>query len=145
MVIPGYYNPDYYAALCLKYGTTNITLWSNKGNNSTNPDYNSIQLAVTTGEAQFNNFWQNGPYVVPLNPVNGQIADWAVSVVAWWLYTKRGLFESGDPVGAKLKTEYNAAISMMANYKGNTSVMAFYPPLARRWPSPTAAVASWRR
>lgn len=133
--------PNVYTTLINKYGVNNIANWSNKGNDTTNIDLLSVQNAINVYENAFNNFWNNGPYNVPLTPPNFQITDWVVTGVAWWLYLNRG-FADQDTTGMKLAKEFTAAQSQMAMYKGLSST--FVLPCSRRWPSPTAAVATGR-
>lgn len=144
---PGPTNPvgiyTSYTLLCQKYGAINITRWSNHDNADQNPDFYNITLGISTGESLFNQFWNNGPFFVPLSPVLPIVSDWATTFVAYWLYTTRGLFEmTEDSVGNKLQLGYNLALNQMAQFKGSTSVMSL--GCARRWPSPTAAVPSFR-
>lgn len=130
-----------YSLLCQKYGTINITRWSNHDNNTTQPDYNNIQLGITNGESFLTQYWANGPYFTPLTPAVPLVQDWASTFSAKWVYETRGLFED-DPVGNKLMGDYNQALSQMALYKGNTQMAL---GCQRRWPSPTAAVPAFRR
>ena len=141
LAVPTSIYPNVYQGLLNKYGTNNIANWSNKGNNNTSIDLPSVQNAIAAMEDAFNNFWSNGPYVVPLTNPTPQVVDWVVTMCAWWLYLNRG-FSEQDSTGMKLDKEYNAAMSQMGMYKGVTSM--FVLPCARRWPSPTAAVAVGR-
>jgi hypothetical protein len=129
-----------YALLCQKYGTINITRWSNHDNNTTQPDYNNISLGISNGESFLDQYWANGPYFTPLTPAVPLVQDWASTFSAKWIYETRGLFED-DPIGNKLMGDYNQALSQMALYKGNTQMAL---GCQRRWPSPTAAVPAFR-
>lgn len=131
----GYYTS--YSLMCQKYGTTNITRWSNHDNNDQLPDYTNITLGIGVAESQLNQFFSNGPYTVPLTPINATISDWATSLAALWIYETRGMFED-NPQANKLTPDAANARRWMAAYKGNTSTLSL--PSIRRWPTPTAAV-----
>jgi len=134
----GYYTN--YGLMCQKYGTINITRWSNTDNLDVLPNYSNITLGIGVAESQINQFFANGPYNVPLAPINYTISDWATSLAALWVYETRGMFED-NPQANKLTPDAKNAWRWMAAYKGNTSTLTL-GTAQRRWPTPTAAVAA---
>lgn len=133
----GYYTS--YDALVAKFGYRNIVMWSNLTNDNVLPNYVNITTSLVTTDSQINQFWANGPYNVPLTPINFMIQNWATDMAAYFCYFCRGAFES-DTEGQKLTTIFRQAMAGMAAYKGLTSVMSL--GCQRRWPSPTSAVAA---
>lgn len=133
----GYYTS--YSLLIAKYGATNIAKWSNTDNSSAKVNLTNVQLGVAVAESQLNTFWYNSAYTTPLTPVLPMISDWATTMAAYWIYTTRGLFEE-DTVGNRLKLFYAETMRAMAGYMGG----ALPFPCGRRWPTPTAAVATTR-
>jgi hypothetical protein len=117
-----------------KWGVENIRQWSNTDNYSLPANVSSIQYALTLADDEINQFFNNGPYNVPLSPVLAIMTDWANTLAGYWLYTNRGIFEKGDEMGGKLTKLRADALAQMAAYKGGALTL----PCSRRWPGPTA-------
>lgn len=134
----GYYTN--YNLLVTKFGSRNLTMWSNQNNDDALPNYQNIALGISTTDSQINNFWNNGPYNVPLTPISLLIQDWANDMAAYYTYLCRGLFQNSDEQGNQLKKNYQQAMSWMSAYKGNSSTLSL--GVQRRWPTPTAPTAA---
>jgi hypothetical protein len=125
-------------------GITNLTNWSDVDSTGSINE-NSLQQAINIGEDKLNNFWYDGPFIVPLTSTQafGQwlLTKWANDIVLFTLYESRGFFDgqdrNNDKAGNDLKAAYDKAFAEMSMYKGGALTF----PGQRRWPTASAPVS----
>jgi phage gp36-like protein len=79
------------------FGRDNIAIWSQLDNDSTLPDPRRIGAALAYADAEIDNVFRGGPYLVPLvvSAARPTVQRWAAVIAGAWLYTNRGQRDDG--------------------------------------------------
>jgi phage gp36-like protein len=78
------------------FGIPNVAEWSNLAGLNDYVDTNRIGVALAYADSEINNFFQGGPYAVPLSLGQSAptITNWAAVIAGVWLYTSRGQLDT---------------------------------------------------
>ena len=90
--------------LTLRYGATNMLMWSAiDGNNSDPAIATRQQGACDWAFNQINTLLTRGPYTIPLAFLDvysqGMVNEWAIELAVWHLYTARGHSDEDKSAG----------------------------------------------
>lgn len=70
-------------------GARNVAIWSNLDSTSETADTTRIATAITNAEAEVDDYFRGGRYLLPFSPVPQKVKDWSAKLAALWLYEQR--------------------------------------------------------
>ncbi len=103
----------------LAFGADNIAKWSNLSGGST-VDAARVAQAVAIGEARVEDRFRDGRYVIPFSGLSDNalaiVKNWMVAFAVAWLYQRRGMRDTGDEEGNKIKALLKDVQEEMTEY-----------------------------
>lgn len=84
------------------FGTSNIRIWSNKENDTTQADVGAITEAIEWAAEVIDDRLRDGPYTLPLAFTSGTsrvVKRWNAVLAAEYLYSNRGIDDDDDTGG----------------------------------------------
>lgn len=110
-----------------KFGTDNVTKWSQLDNTLTTANTTRIASAISYAEAEINGFFRDSRYAVPLAFNSGSAIrdDWAATIAGVWLYGNRGQQDDVNQYAEMLNATYADMRAYKAGVKRLDATLAY--------------------